>query len=217
MSQYINLHTHRKPRVIGEIAIRNGFLKPIDFSKITYPVSIGIHPWHVHKTNLNWALNVIEQNHSQIIAIGECGIDSAINTPLELQLIAFEKQIVLATQFNIPVIVHCVKAYSNFAAIAKHHKEVNFILHGFSGNVETLNQLLAFSNVYFSMGKYLFNPAANASLVINKIPLNSLFLETDTTNLLINSIYQKAAEIIGIEETVLKNEIFSNFANLFIK
>jgi TatD DNase family protein len=67
------------------------------------------------------------------------------------------------------------------------------------------------------MGKYLFNPAANASLVINKIPLNSLFLETDTTNLLINSIYQKAAEIIGIEETVLKNEIFSNFANLFIK
>jgi TatD DNase family protein len=215
MSQYINLHTHRKPRVTEEIAIRNGFLKTIDFSKVNYPVSIGLHPWNVYKTDLNWALQVIEQNQSKIIAIGECGLDRAIKTPIEPQLLAFEKQINLALQYHLPVIVHCVKAYADFAAFAKQNSQVNFVLHGFSGNEETLQQLLAFKNVYFSVGKYLFNPQSNASLVLNKIPLNRLFLETDTTPLLINNVYEKASQIIEIEETVLKNQIFSNFVLLF--
>ncbi len=215
MSQYINLHSHRKPKVIGEIAIRNGFLKTIDFSKIDYPVSLGIHPWHVHKTNIDWALAQIEKNHAQIIAIGECGLDRVIQTPIELQLTTFHQQIELAIQFNLPVIVHCVKAYSDFAAIAKQYPNVKFVLHGFSGNEESLQMLLNFKNVYFSVGKYLFNPTMNASLVIGKIPLNYLFLETDTSKYLISEIYQKAVQILEIEETVLKNQIFDNFANLF--
>lgn len=215
MSQYINLHTHRKPRVFGEIAIRNGFLKTIDFSKIDYPISLGLHPWHVHKTNIGWALAQIEKSHAQIIAIGECGLDRVIQTPIELQLSTFHQQIELAVQFNLPVIVHCVKAYSDFAAIAKQYPNVLFALHGFSGNEEILQMLLAFKNVYFSVGKHLFNPASNASLVINKIPANRLFLETDTTPFLINEIYQKAAQILAMEETVLKNQIFDNFATFF--
>ena len=215
MSQYINLHTHRKPRVIGEIAIRNGFLKTIDFSKIDYPVSLGIHPWHVHKTNIDWALAQIEKNHAQIIAIGECGLDRAIQTTIELQLTTFHKQIELAIQYRLPVIVHCVKAYSDFAGIAKQYPNVKFVLHGFSGNEETLQMLLNFKNVCFSVGKYLFNEASNASLLIGKIPINHLFLETDTSKYLISEIYQKAAQILEIEETVLKNQIFDNFANLF--
>lgn len=215
MSQYINLHSHRKPKVIGEIAIRNGFLKTIDFSKIDYPVSLGIHPWNVHKTNIDWALAQIEKNHAQIIAIGECGLDRVIQTPIELQLTTFHQQIELAIQFNLPVIVHCVKAYSDFAAIAKQYPNVKFVLHGFSGNEETLQMLLNFKNVYFSVGKNLFNPTMNASLVIGKIPLNHLFLETDTSKYLISEIYQKAVQILEIEETVLKNQIFDNFANLF--
>ncbi len=215
MSKYINLHTHRKPRVIGEIAIRNGYLKTIDFSKIDYPISLGLHPWHVHKTNIDWALAQIEKNNTQIIAIGECGLDRVIQTPIELQLKTFHRQIELAAKYHLPVIVHCVKAYSDFAAIAKQYPNVQFVLHGFSGNEETLQMLLTFKNVYFSVGKYLFNPTMNASLVIEKIPLNHLFLETDTSKYLISEIYQKATELLEIEETVLKNQIFDNFANLF--
>lgn len=215
MSQYINLHTHRKPRVVGEIAIRNGYLKTIDFSKIDYPVSLGLHPWHVQKTNIESALTQIEKNHAQIIAIGECGLDRVIQTPIELQLKTFHRQIELALQYHLPVIVHCVKAYSDFAAIAKQYPNVQFVLHGFSGNEETLQMLLTFKNVYFSVGKYLFNPTMNASLVIEKIPLNHLFLETDTSKYLISEIYQKATKLLEIEETVLKNQIFNNFTNLF--
>lgn len=215
MNNYINLHTHRKPRVIGEIAIRNGFLKTIDFNKIDYPVSLGLHPWHVHKTNIDWALSQIEKSHTQIIAVGECGLDRVIQTPIELQIAVFHQQIELAVQYNLPVIVHCVKAYSDFASIAKQYPNVQFVLHGFSGNEEILQMLLAFKNVYFSVGKYLFNPASNASLVIMKIPINRLFLETDTSKYLIDEIYQKASQILEMEETDLKNQIFDNFANLF--
>lgn len=217
MSQYINLHSHRKPKVIGEIAIRNGFLKNIDFNKIDYQVSLGIHPWHVQKTNTDWALTQIEKNHTQIIAIGECGLDRVIQTPIELQIITFHQQIKLAFKYHLPVIVHCVKAYSDFAAFAKQYTNVKFVLHGFSGNEEILQMLLPFNNVYFSVGKYLFNPSSNSSLIIGKIPLNRLFLETDTSKYLISEIYQKASQILEIEETVLKNQIFDNFANLFNK
>ena len=215
MSQYINLHTHRKPSVIGEIAVRNGYLKTIDFSKIDYLISLGLHPWHVHKTNIDWALSQIKKSHDQLIAIGECGLDRVIQTPIELQLKSFHQQIELAIKYHLPVIVHCVKAYSDFAAIAKQYQIVNFVLHGFSGNEDTLQMLLTFKNVYFSVGKYLFNPNSNATLNIGKIALNRLFLETDTSKYLISEMYQKAAQILDTEESVLKNQIFDNFANLF--
>lgn len=215
MANYINLHTHRKPRVDGEIAIRNGFLKSVDFSKVNYSVSLGLHPWHVHKTDLVWALAQIEKYQTNIIAIGECGLDRAIQIPFDIQLNAFQKQIGLAINFQLPVIVHCVKAYSDFAAIAKQYPQVSFVLHGFSGNVAILKMLLAFENVFFSMGKYLFNPLSNASLTIKDIPLNRLFLETDTSLYYIDAVYIQAAQILNIEETVLKNQIFHNFALLF--
>ncbi|MES2728157.1 MAG: TatD family hydrolase [Bacteroidota bacterium] len=215
MTHYINLHTHRKPRVDGEIALRNGFLKSVDFGKVNYPVSLGLHPWHVHKTNLDWALAQIEQHHTKIIAIGECGLDRVIQTPIEVQLNAFHKQIELATTYQLPVIVHCVKAYADFAAIAKQYPQVSFVLHGFSGNAAILQMLLAFENVFFSMGKYLFNPASNASLIIADVPLNRLFLETDTSQYYIDKVYEQAAQILEMEETVLKNQIFHNFALLF--
>jgi len=52
-------------------------------------------------------------------------------------------------------------------------------------------------------------------LVIMKIPINRLFLETDTSKYLIDEIYQKASQILEMEETDLKNQIYDNFANLF--
>ncbi|MES2381664.1 MAG: TatD family hydrolase [Bacteroidota bacterium] len=215
MTNYINLHTHRKPRVDGEIALRNGFLKSVDFGKVNYPISLGLHPWHVHKTNLTWALTQIKQYHTKIIAIGECGLDRVIQTPIEVQLNAFHRQIELAATYHLPVIVHCVKAYADFAAIAKQYPQVSFVLHGFSGNAAILQMLLAFENVFFSMGKYLFNPASNASLIIADVPLNRLFLETDTSKYYIDKVYEQAAQILEMEETVLKNQIFHNFALLF--
>ena len=217
MTSYVNLHTHRKPRVEGEIAIRNGYLKNVNFRSIQYPVSIGIHPWHVHKINIEKALTIITNNLNSIIAIGECGLDRVINTPINEQISVFKAQIIIAEQNQLPIIVHCVKAYSDFANLAKQFYNVQFVLHGFSGNLEILNMLLPFKNVYFSVGKHLFNPLSNASLILKEIPIERLFLETDTTNLLINTIYIKAAEIIGMDELVLKNQIFHNFENIFIK
>ncbi len=215
MVPYINLHTHRKPQVIGEIVIRNAFLKELNFDCLDYPVSLGLHPWFVHKTNLDWALNIIEQRNKEIIAIGECGIDRAIQTPFELQLIAFHAQIEIGVKYNLPVIVHCVKAYSDFAAVAKMYPQTSFVLHGFSGNNETLFQLLKFSNVFMSLGKHLFNPLSNAGSIITQIPLDRLFLETDTSKYAINQIYNIAVQRLEIEETVLKTQIFYNFEQIF--
>lgn len=217
MTNYVNLHTHKKPREEGEIAIRNAYLKTINFQKINYPVSVGLHPWFVHKTDFNFCVEQIEKNSKNIIAIGECGLDRIIKNPIEMQMEVFIMQIKLAQKHNLPVIVHCVKAYSDFANLAKQFSNVQFILHGFSGNLEILKMLLPFNNVYFSLGKHLFNPLSNASLVLPFIPLTKLFLETDTTHLLINNIYTKAAEIIGIEQTVLKNQIFNTFENILKK
>lgn len=215
MDCYINLHTHRKPQVANEIAIRNAYLKQIQFSEITYPVTLGLHPWFVQKFDLDLSLAIISKFHSQIIAIGECGIDRVIKTPIPQQLQAFTSQVELAQLYNLPVIVHCVKAYSDFASVAKKFKQVNFVLHGFSGNNEILEMLLPFNNVYFSVGKHLFNSQSNATLTIKNIPLTHLFLETDTTSFLISTIYAQAAKILEVDEIVLKKQIFHNFAFLF--
>lgn len=91
-----------------------------------------------------------------------------------------------------------------------------WIIHGFAGNSVLAGQLLA-QGFYLSIGKTLLNPHSHIRKTLAQIPLDKLFLETDAAaEVSINQIYDTAAKILGLDVTILQQQIFANFKRVFL-
>ena len=80
--------------------------------------------------------NTKPQNR-QCVAIGECGLDFAVETPMKLQERALERQFELARRFELPVILHSRKAHNRLIQMVKAAKlPKGGVLHAFSGSYQ---------------------------------------------------------------------------------
>lgn len=206
-----NIHTHKSSGAENVLEIVNQY--PNEFDASVKYFSIGIHPWHINVESEEKELAIVAEKLQlpNCLALGECGLDKRIETPLEVQTQIFEKQLLLAKKYKKPVILHCVSAYQEVIAIKKKlHIEEPMIIHGFSKNSQVAQSLLD-NGFYLSFGKYLLrNP--ELAMVFQKIPLDKFFLETDTIDETILDVYQKASEIKKINlETIVE----SNFKKIF--
>ena len=114
---YYNLHTHHFTNQEDVLEIVNQYPHVFDDSLPNY--SIGIHPWYIVEDRIDSDLQIIESKLQSIncVAIGECGLDKRIETPMALQQMVFEKQLALAEKYQKPVIIHCVAAFQEIIAI----------------------------------------------------------------------------------------------------
>ena len=148
------------------------------------------------------------------MAVGECGLDKRIETPIDLQVSVFEKQLQLAEKYKKPVVIHCVAAFQEVIEVKKRLGiSVPMIIHGFSKNSALAKQLLD-SGFYLSFGKYLLRNAELESVFIN-VPNDRFFLETDTIEEGIREVYALAAKYRNIELEELKQIIERNFDSVF--
>ena len=212
---FINIHSHHKPRLEKEFVVRNAYLtlSSESIQNLPYAASVGLHPWHLNRMTVNeCADKLIELASSEkVLAIGEIGIDRAIDTPIHKQLTYFEAQLNIARAMQKPVIIHAVKSYSDLVPFLKKTK-VPFIFHQFQGNQQQAKELLKY-NAFLSFGKNLFEPKSEQTF--QTIPLENIFLETDTSpHLHIADIYRKAAELKEMHIDELKSIVFHNFATL---
>ncbi|MDP2338739.1 MAG: TatD family hydrolase [Bacteroidota bacterium] len=213
--QQINFHTHQ---IKGDenIQILNVFAQDLPGFEPKSLFSAGLHPWHVGKVNPEECIRAIEQatHQKNMLAIGECGLDRSISTDFALQKLFFGKQIQLAEKHSKPLIIHCVRAYSDLLELKKETKsEVPWIIHGFGGNLETTLSLIR-HGLYFSVGEFLLKNEARHP-VFRNIPLERLFLETDDSEISIGEIYLSAAQILKMDTQLLNEAIFSNFRTIF--
>ena len=214
MQKFINLHTHTFSDNSDYLEIVNQYPSNFD-DKIPY-FSIGIHPWKINQNEIENELKIIEHKLQFIncLALGECGIDKRIEIPINLQSEVFEKQILLAIKYNKPLIIHCVAAFAELISIKIAHKiSVPIIIHGFSKNVIVANQLID-HGFYLSFGKYLMQ---NTDLqnVFQSVPIDKIFLETDSSTYSIEDIYKTAAKIKDLDLLSLQNQIKENFNRVF--
>lgn len=212
---YINIHSHFKPQVAGEFVLRNAYLPTMQdtVNNLPYTTSVGLHPWFIKQMTVNeCADRLIEIATSEkVLAIGEIGVDRAIDIPVHTQLSYFETQVNVARALQKPVIIHAVRSYSDLIPFLKKSK-IPFIFHQFSGNTQQANELIKY-DAYLSFGKNLSDP--KSADVFRNIPPSSIFLETDTSNkLTIRDIYTKAAALKLLSADELKSIVFHNFANI---
>lgn len=178
--------------------------------------SFGIHPWKIDKdvNDVLQEMDTITRNR-RCIAIGECGLDKAIDTDFELQQKIFCEQIQIANEVQKPLIIHCVKAFNELTAcLKKMNNTVPVIIHGFNNNQNIANDLLK-QDYLLSFGKALLTPDSNASEVIKHVGRKNFFLENDDSDVSIRDIYKRASEILGIEESFLQEQLKSNYQRIF--
>ena len=218
MTKFINLHTHQFLNLSDVIAVVNQY--PWEFNNSIPNYSIGIHPWYIDENRLELDLNTISEKLqlSDCLALGECGLDKRIETPMELQTVVFKRQLELVKQTDKPIILHCVAAFDEVIAIKKELKVENpMIIHGFSKNEQVANSLLK-NGFYLSFGKYLLrsrNIGTELEKVFKFAPENKILLETDTVEESIYEVYEKAAVIRGISVEKMKAIVFQNYSNIF--
>jgi TatD DNase family protein len=211
-----NIHTHKNNDQEDVLEIVNQY--PNEFDATVKYFSIGIHPWNIMQNVLEEHLIIIEEKiqYPNCMALGECGLDKRIDTPLEIQIQVFEKQILLAKKYKKPLILHCVSAYQEVIEIKKRlNIEVPIIIHGFSKNNQIAKSLMD-NGFYLSFGKYLFQNPELAS-VFKSIPNDRFFLETDTINETIFEVYEKAAFIKEIEVKKMEVIVSENMERVFKK
>ncbi len=211
----IDLHTH-KLKEGSFIQVLNVFAQDLPFAGPETLISVGLHPWHIGQVNAEDCFQAIERSAMQknMIAVGECGLDRAIATDFALQKQYFKQQIQLAERFSKPLIIHCVRAYSDLIRLKIESKSnIPWIIHGYCGNVQITRELVR-HGFYFSVGQSLLKrESSHGSLT--QIPMDHLFLETDESDLSIGIIYFFASQILKTEETLLEEAILNNFKTLF--
>ncbi len=214
--EFFNFHTHKFTNLPNILELVNQY--PQDFSASIPFYSIGIHPWYIVEDRIEADLKIIEEKlqTANCLAIGECGLDKRIEIPLDQQIIVFKKQLTLAEKYRKPVVIHCVAAFQEVSEIKKEMKiSVPMIMHGFSKNTQTANQLIK-EGFYLSFGKYLLkNPELKT--IFQQIPNDRFFLETDTVEESIKQVYDLAAEYKNLNIKELQEVISSNFKDVFQK
>lgn len=148
--------------------------------------AVGVHPHDV--TSITDATYVelremITANRQHIIAYGEIGLDYVKNyAEPALQRKHFRNQLALATELDLPVIIHDREAHDDVLAILKtaligHHR--GGVMHCFSGDCQ-LAQAVIDLGFYVSIpGIVTFKNAKQLQEVARMIPDDRLLLETD--------------------------------------
>ncbi|MBF0101814.1 MAG: TatD family hydrolase [Desulfobacterales bacterium] len=145
-----------------------------------FPV-YGIHPWYV-QPNINWNDLVFFINQPHTKAIGEIGLDHSEGCPShDLQREALMIQLEYATTYNLPVIIHCRKAYEPLYEILKTYKgSIEGVIHSFSSSKEMMFKFIELGYYISFSGSVTRSKARKYHMNAKHIPLERMLLETDS-------------------------------------
>ncbi len=115
-------------------------------------------------------------------ALGEVGLDYHYDfAPKELQQQVFRRQVALARQVNLPLVIHTREADIDTVEILRDEGrgEVTGVFHCFTGDVKLAKQALDLGFYISFSGIVTFQKAGNVREAAKFVPANRLLVETD--------------------------------------
>ena len=214
---FVDIHTHTAKTADDLIQIVN-----LDMEQVVPDLgyySYGIHPWALDNADFQTeeAFSLLEERLASpnVLALGEAGLDKMHKESFEQQIVLFERQIELSEALQKPIILHNVKSHNEILALRKKHKAKQpWILHGFNGTEQDIQQLTG-QGLYLSVGESLLHSERKICKSFRFIDLYCLFLETDVAEISVEKIYEAVAKLLEVDLSVLQTRIFANFAQLF--
>lgn len=146
-----------------------------------YPM-MGLHPCYV-KENFQQELAVVEEwlAKDKFYAVGEIGLDFYWDLSFkEQQYEAFEKQIDLALQYQLPIVIHSRESTQECIEVVKKKQNGNLkgIFHCFSGSTEQAKQITELG-LHLGIGGVVTFKKSSLQEVVKEIQLDHIVLETD--------------------------------------
>ncbi|TQV80981.1 hydrolase TatD [Exilibacterium tricleocarpae] len=156
----------------------------------------GVHP-HDAKTFTPDTATHLQQLAEQpaVVAIGETGLDFNRNfSPREQQIAAFEAQLALAADLQLPVFLHERDSHPEFESILKNYRDhlTDAVVHCFTGDKAALSAYLDL-DLHIGVTGWICDERRGRELqqLVRHIPLTRLMLETDAPYLLPRSLSPK--------------------------
>lgn len=193
--------------------------------------ALGYHPEQAgdeRKGDLDVIAEFLE-TEEKAVAVGEIGLDYywEENAPRETQVDLFSRQLELANDLKMPVIIHDREAHGDTMDLLRKYRPEG-VLHCFSGSVEMMREATNLG-IYIGLGGVVtFKNARKAVEVAAEVPLDKLVLETDApymapvpyrgkrnNSTYIAEVAEKIAELRGMDAQELVNTCHENGKRLF--
>ena len=145
--------------------------------------AVGIHP-HDAKEAKEADYDKLRcwlQNEPKVIAVGEIGLDYYYDfSPKDVQREVFIRQLQLAKETGLPVIIHNRDSHGDMMEILRREaRGVKGVLHCYSGSVEMARELLQMGFYLSFAGPLTYKNAAKLPDVVKEVPLERILIETD--------------------------------------
>jgi len=185
----------------------------------------GDYPLKENDFDFDEELSFIEANKNKIVAVGEIGLDYCWDSAQHKeQQDNFRKLIELAGRIKKPIIVHSRKAEQDTVDILEQYKLKKIIMHCFSGS-SALVKRIQDNNWYFSIPCNIVR-SEQFQRIAKTTDISRILTETDAPFLspfrdkmsepsFIIETIKKIAEIKGMEQEEVANNIFMNYQRIF--
>jgi len=218
-------------QIVAGIA-RDGFEKLRDLCAANdglYP-TYGLHPLFLaqHKPeHLDELETWIEREHP--VAVGECGLDFYVEgLDVEEQYRYLDRQLVMAREHDLPVILHGRRAFDDIAAAIRRVGNLRGVVHSFAGSQEQANQFWKLGFHIGIGGPVTYERAHRLRGIVRDMPLEFLLLETDSPDqplcghqgrrnepAMLVDVCRTIAELRGVDADEIANATTRNCESLF--
>ncbi|MDT8878125.1 TatD family hydrolase [Halomonas saccharevitans] len=149
-------------------------------------ICLGLHPYFMaeHAPGDLKALAQWLDDHPEIVAVGECGIDARFADSWDAQWRFFDAQLRLAKERTLPVVIHCVQANDR---VAKRLRQLDLpaggLIHAFAGSPEQAKKFLDLGFTLGLGGATTFERAKRVQRAVASLPDDGYVLETDSPDM----------------------------------
>src|SRR6516165_8485212 len=146
--------------------------------------SFGLHPWFLPDRSKDWAEVLRAYLTQTSCAVGEAGLDLWMrNSDLQLQKQILRTHLELAAEFQRPITIHCLRAWSELLELLATVPIPNcgFLLHSYSGPARMIDKFLPLGSYFSFSGYFLSRGKEPKAQTFREVPYDRLMGETDAT------------------------------------
>ena len=169
-------------QIIPAIAL-SGFVKLRELcaSNTSLHPAYGLHPMYLAEHRPDHLLQLRDWLQREApVAVGECGLDFFVEgLDHDIQRMYFLRQLELAREFDLPVIVHARRAIEEVIATIRSIGGLRGVVHSYSGSAEQARQLWKLGFCLGIGGPLTYERARRLREIVARMPIEFLLLETD--------------------------------------
>ena len=188
----------------------------VDVTRDRIYAAVGVHPYYAATVDdaLIDSLRSLTQSE-RVVALGEMGLDyfKYNDTPRDVQAVAFRRQLELACELNLPVVIHNRESTDDLCTILDEYADAlcGGVMHCFAGTPDFVERCIGWGFHVSFAGNVTFPKAEELRIAAKVVPLDRLLVETDAPYLAPQALRGKRCEPAYTQHTV---EFLADFLDI---